>query len=701
MMKATSESLETVTVTGERETVAGNLEKKVFSVADNVTQVGGSVLDAMKNLPGVSVDQEGKIILRGSDKVAVLIDGKQTGLTGFGNQKGLSTIPMANIERIEIINNPSSKYDATGMAGIINIIYKEETRKGWNGDVGLALGLGTLTRRRADLPSEWPSFNNNPKITPSINLNKRTENSNFFFQSEMLFQDNLPNNEFTTRFFDDGRVIASQVPENREQVRYIGKTGVDLSLSDKSTLSLSSIFDYEVHTDTAQVPYIDQGTGLRNRFWAWREEEVTGLFSVMADFKHQFDQPGRELKASVQFVRGWEDEEYFLNDSSDIRISNDRTHLIAKEFTVPFTLDYTQPLRSGRFETGAKLQFRWLPITYEVGRGNQSVIYPGLGDYSDWSENIYAGYFNYVYEQKKFDIEAGLRAENVVVTYELDPANIYYDEDDAYNYFELYPNVRFSLRFDDANRLSVFYNRRVDRPGEPELRAFPKFDDPEILKVGNPYLRPQFTQTFEVAYNTDWAGGSAFLSVYHRIIDDPFLRVFAIDNSNPDYDILNRIYQNVGGGTNTGLELLLTQDLTPWWKASGSLNWYINKVDAIVNGVILFPIERNFNIPSTEDNTWDTKINNQFTLSENSELQLNYVYFAPKNIPQGTQSARSSLDIGFRHFIMNKKGELTFSFSDIFNRFGLQQELSEAGFTAVYQNFYETQVMRLGFKYKF
>lgn len=701
MMKAASASLEAVTVTGERATVSGNLEKKVFNVSDNVTQVGGSVLDAMKNLPGVSVDQDGKVILRGSDKVAVLIDGRQSGLTGFGNQKGLATIPMANIERIEIINNPSSKYDASGMAGIISIIYKEETTKGWNGDVGLALGLGTLSRRKADLPTDWPSFNTNPKITPSINLNRRTDRSNFFFQSELLFQDNLPNNEFTTRFYDDGRIIASQVPENREQVRYIGKTGIDLFLGDKNTLSLSSVFDYEVHTDTAQVPFIDQTLERRNRFWAWREEEVTGFFSLSADFKHKFSQPGRELKANIQYIRGWEDEEYFLNDSSAIRISNDRTHLIAKEFTLPITVDYTKPLKNGRFETGGKAQFRSIPITYEVGRGNQSVIYPELGDNSDWTENIYAGYFNYVYEQKKFDIEAGLRAEQVAVTYDLDPANIYYNENDAYDYFEFYPNVRLSLRFDDANRLSVFYNRRVDRPGEPELRAFPKYDDPELLKVGNPYLRLQFTQTFEMAYSRDWAGGSAFLSVYHRIIDDPFLRVFTIDDSNADYDIVNRIYQNVGGGTNTGLELLLSQTIQSWWKASASFNWYENSVDAVTNGVILFPVERTYNIAATQDNTWDTKINNQLTLSEKTELQLNFIYFAPKNIPQGRQSERSSFDIGFGHFIMKKKAELTFSFSDIFNRFGLQQELREAGFTALYQNFYETQVMRLGIKYKF
>ena len=315
----------------------------------------------------------------------------------------------------------------------------------------------------------------------------------------MLSQKKLPNNEFTTRYYDNGDVIASQVPENRKQTQYVLKTGIDLFLDESNTLSISTIFDREHHTDTAQVPYIDQQIERRQRYWSWREEEITGHFNVSADFKHKFSEPGRELKASIQYTRGWEDEEHFLNDSSDIRISTDRTHLIAIEHTIPVTLDYVKPLRQGRFETGGKLQIRRLPITYDVSRGNQSVIYEGLGDKSDWGENLYAGYFNYVYEQKKFDIEAGLRAEYVDVFYDLDPANIYYDQNDAYNYFEFYPNVRFSLRLNENNILSVFYNRRVDRPGEPELRVFAKYDDPELLKVGNPYLRPQFTQTVETA----------------------------------------------------------------------------------------------------------------------------------------------------------------------------------------------------------
>ena len=176
-----AQQLDEVMVEAQRAIVSGELDRKSFDVADNIAQTGGSVLDVMKGLPGVTVSQEGNIVLRGSDKVAVLIDGKQSSLTGFGNQKGLSSVPAANIERIEIINNPSAKYDAVGMAGIINIIYKKEKEKGWNGDVGFTFGLAEITTRKEDLPTELGRYHVNPKYIPSLNLNYRASSIQFLF----------------------------------------------------------------------------------------------------------------------------------------------------------------------------------------------------------------------------------------------------------------------------------------------------------------------------------------------------------------------------------------------------------------------------------------------------------------------------------------------------------------------------------------
>ena len=694
-----AENLEEVEVIGKQATTNADLNKKSFSLEDNIAQSGGSVLDAMKTLPGVTFDQDGKVVLRGSDKVLVLIDGKQSSLTGFGNQKGLANIPASNIEKIEIINNPSAKYDANGFAGIVNIIYKKEKQTGLNGDVGLSFGLGALGKRRADTPTDLGSFSTNPKLIPSINLNYKKEKINYFLQSEFILQEALPNNEFTTRNYDDGRNLISQVPENRKQFRAIINAGIDFDLDENNSFTFSGLYDREKHIDTAQVAFIDLNTNSRNRYYNWREEEVTRYINAAVNYRHKFEQRGHTLSANIQYTQGLEDETYSLNDSSSVRVGRDKTNIRAIENTTSLSTDYVRPLKSGRVELGTKLRIRRLPVDYTITPGNQSIIYPGLGTFSDWGENLYAGYVNYLLEKEKYDVEAGLRAEQTDVFYDLDPVNAYYPDNDKYNYFELFPSVRFTYKMNDNNKLSIFYNRRIDRPGEPELRVFPKYDDPELLKVGNPYLRPQFTDAFELAHKYSWVSGSLFSAVYHRMIQDQYMRIFSIDDSNSDYDIVNRIYQNTGKATNTGVELLLSQDISNDWKVSGTLNWYANTIDAY-QGTLLFPFERTFDIQKSTANAWDAKVNTEFVLPKNVTFQLTGVYYSDRNIPQGEELARSSIDLGIKKSLWNKKADLTFSASDIFNRFGIRQRLTNEGFTALYQNYFETQIFRLGFKYK-
>ena len=172
--------------------------------------------------------------------------------------------------------------------------------------------------------------------------------------------------------------------------------------------------------------------------------------------------------------------------------------------------------------------------------------------------------------------------------------------------------------------------------------------------MGNPYLRPQFTRTLEVAYRNKWKTGSIFLAAYYRMIDDPYTRVYGIDTSSTDYSIVNKIYQNTGSGSNTGFEIIFSQGIREFWEAGISLNAYRNIIDPYT-GTLLFPYERAFSIERTEDNTWDAKINNRFRLPAGIELQLNFVYYAPKNIAQGCQLARSSLDLGAKKALFKGK----------------------------------------------
>jgi hypothetical protein len=692
-------TLDAVAVTADAVRTAG-VDSEVYRLGEGAASTTGSVLDALKNVPGVTVDQEGRVSLRGSDRVAILIDGRPSSLTGFGNQRGLDNIPAGNIEAVEIIHNPAARFDAAGMAGIINIIYRQEQRSGLSGDVALSLGVGRFARQRADLPTGLGSYSRNRKSTPSGKLNYGAGRVRAFLQSELLLQDDLPNNEFTTRFYDDGRVIESQVPENREQRHTIVRLGADLGVGSANIFSISGVHDLETHTDRAEVPFILRETGERERFWFWRERESTGFVNTAFNWKHAFGTPGHELDVNLQYTRGWEDESYFLNEVSSVRTGSDMTHVDAVENTLPLSVDYTRPTASGRIELGAKLQKRWLPVTYTVNRGVQSVIYPGLGDFTDWDEDIVAAYGNLVRVKQSYTLEAGVRLEQTGVTYTVPNDNIYYDGGDKYDYFEIFPNLKLSRPLGGAFRVIAAFNRRIDRPGEPELRIFPKYDDPELLKVGNPYLRPQLSNVVELGIGRAWGGGSATASGYHRDITDAFQRIYAIDSSNANYDVVNKIYENVGHARQSGIQLVAEQEVAQPWSVSGSVNWFVNDIDAL-EAMLLFPTARPFTTSASRDATWDLTLNNRFRFSGGQELQVSFISYAARNVPQGRERSRSSLDFAASWPIGNERGDVTFTFADILNDFAVRRDIEGEGFSARYENLMETQAASMRLRVRF
>ncbi|MEO6093312.1 MAG: TonB dependent receptor [Novosphingobium sp.] len=670
-----------------------------FVIENNAIAQSGTVMAALKGLPGVSVEREGHVLLRGSDRVAILIDGKPSALTGIGNQSSLDIIPAANVARIEIINNPSARHASHGGAGIINIIMRQQRASGLSGHVGIKGGLGAFTRRRPDLPTPMGSFDWTPRLAGYFSLHHGGDSADYNLQGEVMKQRKLPQNEFTTRFYDDGRIIASQVPENRKQTLYMLKGGTDQRLDDNDTLSINASFDLENHLDVAQVPYIELNSGRLERFWFWRENEQTGHVSGAVNYRHDFAATGHNLSLRAEFIRGWEDETYRLNEISPFRTGSDLTHIIAKENTLPVSVDYVRPMSNGRIEVGAKLQYRWIPVRYLTEPGFKSVIYPGLGEDSEWRERIYAGYFNLVRETAALTVEAGLRAEHTHVNYTLDPMNIYYPRNDSYSYFRLFPSVRLSRSLGAHTDVSLFYNRRVDRPSEIELRVFPKYDDPELLKVGNPYLRPQFTTAYEVSLRQDWNRLVGSLAVYHRSITDAYQRIYAIDQSSTRYPIINKIYANTGKATNTGAELIAQ------WKASSSLKFNlslnafrIHREPADIT--LLFPYLRGLRLPETSDFTWDGKLGMEAALGKSTKLQVNGVYYAARDIAQGFQKSRNAVDVSISRAFARDRIKASLVATDLFNTFGTSTFVKGVGFDALHENFYESQAVMLSVEFK-
>lgn len=695
-LEETATTLNEVVVTGQQDAVAETLDKKTFNVADNINQSGSSLLQVMQNLPGVTITQEGKVQLRGNERVTVLIDGKQTALTGFGNQRGLDNIPASSIDRIEIINNPSAKYDANGNAGIINIIYKKEVKEGFNGKVGLALGVGALWIKKENYPTIEAQYQYTPKINPSLSLNYRKKKVNIFLQADNLYTETLNKNEFVDRYYANGDTIKQQTRRNRDTNFLTLKSGFDWYADNSNTFTLSGLFGSEKIIDHGEEPFFNGDLSERLYVWQFLEDELKTTVMAFLAWQHKFKQPGRVFNAGFNYTFHREDEKYFFTNVQPTYTGEDSFKLLSDEHVTDLNVDYFQPLKYGRFETGLKFRNRNIPTNMEFFPGINSPLDTAAGGWATYHELIPAVYGNYVFENNNFELEAGLRIEYVNIQYDVNPDHPTY-KSDGYEYTQPFPNLRLAYKLNENNTLSLFYNRRVDRPNEVDIRIFPKYDDVEIIKVGNPGLRPQFTNSFELGYKTNWNNGYWYTALYHKIIDATITRIASTVDGNVE---IYNIFQNAGRSYSTGFEIIFSQQAEKWAVFNLSLNGYQNMIEAftVVNK---YPEENTFTAERQQIFSGNIKLNGLFHLPKQFAVQCTMVYLAPDIIPQGKIYARFSVDVGIKKSIQKDKGELFLNASDLFNTMQLKKEITGDGFMFTSTDYYETQVIRIGYNFKF
>ncbi|WP_028526601.1 TonB-dependent receptor domain-containing protein [Runella limosa] len=694
-LQADTQTLSEVIVTGKADEVKEALDRKTFSVENNITQSGGSILQVMQNLPGVTV-QEGKVLLRGSDKIVVLIDGKQTALTGFGSQTSLDNIPASAIDKIEIINNPSAKYDANGNAGIINIVFKKNTKEGFNGKVGMMAGLGALWIKKANLPDIRPQFRNTPKLNPSLALNYRKHKINTFFQGDVLYTPTLNKNEFVTRTYDSGEVINQQTKRNRKTTISTLRAGMDWNINSDNLFTISGLFSSEKILDNGDEPFFNRELTERRRLWQFLEDELKTTVTATTAFQHKFQQPGHVLNTGLNYTFHREDEKYFFTNIMPTFTGLDAFKLLSDEYVLDYTADYIRPLRYGRLEAGLKYRWREIPTNMQFFPGQNSPLDVNAGGKATYQESIPALYGTYVFENAKVELEAGLRVEYVGVRYLVDPNHNTY-KSDGYNYAQPFPNVRLAYKINDRNKISLFFNRRVDRPNEVDIRVFPKYDDAEIIKVGNPALAPQFTNTLEFGYKSGWNSGYLYAAAYHRMATGTITR---IASTAPGSTLIYSIMQNAGKSYMTGVEMMWSQKATDWLSFSLNLNGYRNQINAF-SVVNKYPQVTTFTAPKESLWSGNVKWNGLFHLPNRLDFQITGIYLAPDLIPQGRIGQRFSLDTGLKKLMQNGKRELYINASDLLNTMQIKKTIKGNGFGYISTDYYETQVIRVGYNYKF
>jgi len=689
-------TLEEVVVVNQEDVVAEAMEKKTFRATDNITQSGGSLLQFMKNLPGVTVSQEGTVSLRGSDRVAVLIDGKQTALTGFGTQQSLDNIPASAVDRIEIINNPSAKYDANGNAGIINIMYKKEVKEGFNGKIGMAAGVGAMWVKQENFPGIRPQYQNTPKLNPSLSLNYRKKKTNLFLQVDDLYTKTLNKNEFADRYYDAGDTIRQQLKRNRTTNIITTKTGLDWFIDDRNTFAFSALFSSEKILDEGDQPFFNADLSERYRLWQFLEDELKTTVTASASWQHKYLKPGHVLNVAYNYTFHREDEKYFFTNTLPTYVSQESFALISDEQVSDVTVDYVRPLKYGRFETGLKFRYRFIPTNMQFFPGTDSVMDVNAGGVADYRELIPALYGNYVFESKKVEIEGGLRIEYADIQYTVDPNHPVY-KSDGYNYTQPFPSIRFAYKLNERNTLSAFYTRRVDRPNEVDIRVFPKYDDAEIIKVGNPALQAQFTTSYELGYRASSDNGYLYGALYYRQTEGTITRIASTE---PGSTLIYNIFQNAGNSRMTGVEIILAHNFTKWATVNLNLNGYQSVIDSftVVNK---YPTERVISAGRQELLSGSIKLNGMFHLKKDVEVQVSIVYAAPDVVPQGKTYSRFYIDAGVKKAIQKGKGELFLNATDIANTLLIKKEVNGRDFRYTSTDYLETQVVRVGYSYKF
>jgi outer membrane receptor protein involved in Fe transport len=326
--------------------------------------------------------------------------------------------------------------------------------------------------------------------------------------------------------------------------------------------------------------------------------------------------------------------------------------------------------------------------------GLNSPLDPDADGVATYRERIPAVYANYVFESPRIELETGVRLESTQLDYDVDPDHNTY-RSDGYRYFQPFPNLRVSYKLDEAHRLSFFANRRVDRPNEVDIRIFPKYDEPELIKVGNPALQPQYSTSFELGYKTSWAAGSVYGSAFHRIVDGTITR---IATQVPGSPILYNVFQNAGRSWSTGAEVVWQHAISPTVQVGANASVYRRIVDAF-SVVNLYPEPTPFSAPREQLTSGNVKATLSALLPGAWQLQVAGVYLAPDLFPQGRLGSRSSLDVGLKKAI--GRGELVANATDLLNTNQALRTVRGTDFRIVSRDYLETQVVRVGYTFTF
>ena len=639
-MEENSLLLEEVEVRAEKSRMEFELDKRVFNVGKDLANSGSTAADILDRIPSVNVDPEGNLTLRGSGGVQILIDGKPSGMLASGETEALLRMQGNMIDKIEVITNPSARYEAEGEAGIINIILKKNQQKGFNGSFGLNTG--------------YPENHG-----ASYNLNYRKKDLNFFSNFGLDYRRFPGFGQINQTFFEGPLITQSYTVDsksNRGGLEGFFQFGTDWNINDYNTLTASLLYSGGEGRNTSQVIYTDVvGTNTLQTIRDVTETEPETNIEASIDWRKTFAQPKKILKASFKYIL---DDELELADYTQYEVKTPLETILQKssnteyEKNILFQTDYEQPILSkGKFEAGARAALRTIDNDFTVQEEVNGLL-EVVGNFDDrlaFQENIYALYSIGAFEHNKWGFQAGLRGELSDISARLLESGVSNDQ----NYFSLFPSGSMSYSFNEVKELQFSYSRRISRPFFRRLLPFSNFNDPRNNSIGNPTLRPEFTNALELGYLRYFSTGSFLTSMYYRHTTG-VIETLTLPSEN---GTTIRFPVNLSERNAYGLELNYSASVNKWLEITSDLNFF----RALVNG------SYEETILTSDTFSWNGRVSGKADIGTKGKFQITYDYDSPIVTTQGKTLSIMSLDFAGSLDVLQNRGTITFSCRDLLN----------------------------------
>lgn len=690
-LAAASKEMKAVTVTASRPMIEQKIDKTVLNVEASVTNVGANALEVLEKAPGVQVDKDGNISLKGKQGVIIMMDGRPSYLTGPELANLLKGMQASQLDQIEIMTNPPAKYDAAGNSGIINIKTKKNKIKGFNGNASVGVGQGVYF-----------------KTNESISLNYRDGKMNLFSSYSFGYNENFQQLDIYRRYKNADKTtnaIFEQVAFMKRMNRNNNlKLGMDYYLTNKTTLGivLSGSYNPQEH-DGDNTSYLKNPMGQVDSIVQAdsyiREAWKNG--SVNLNVRHQFDSAGREFSADLDYIR--------YDASNDQRFINTTfTPGWVKRYdeqlngVLPTTIDiysakvdYTHPLKNNaKLEMGVKTSY----VTTE-NKANYSEFVGGQWqpdinktNFFDYKENINAAYISLNKQlNKKWGVQAGLRFENTNLKgwqTDLNPNRPDSSFDRSYN--GLFPTVYFSYNASKDNQFGISYGRRIDRPSYQNLNPFMFFIDKFTYGAGNPFLKPQYSNNFEL---THIFKGMLTTTLNYSITKDLFNEVFTqeeLPNGENGYATIVR-QGNIGKRQNAGIAISAQVPVAKWFTMSLYSNYNYTKYSGVLNGEEL----------EIEAGNLMVNMNNQFKFNKGWSAELSGWYRTKGVEGQILLDPFGQMSAGVAKQVLKGKGTVKVNVRDIFYTQQPKGEINFQSTEARFKNSRDSRVVNLTLTYRF